>query len=374
MRFFANNSLSALNLFRERKKYKDNVQLPYAIDLWYDKPLYGKVDRQGYAASLSETNLKQLRTTKTLFAVDFVADAYSAFLEYLAMKTAQKRVTLASPFQNLELETAWVSVNALYHIHMQIMYQQFFAAYVPGYRRDEKIVDFESFIQEFFGFMKVAGASTSFSKSSFILSSMCPNQISGLFLEIKKDSNEDDLKKQMLLENNSFNAFTQAASRFGFMTNKNNPYQLIFNVGSKQGAGFMKKYGIEYAPGSSSDLFDIYYYEVETQQDIDLLKGYLAQFYTAYIQARPFVKVGCKTVNRTPVAKDVLNNDILWFKVLVIARLYEIGLEPIEHHGLVEKATSLYLGVDKETAIRYIETELENRVINDPISKNQNKG
>jgi hypothetical protein len=370
MRFSANNGLSSSKLFLERKKYKLNVQLPYAIDLWYDKPLYGKIDRQGYAASLSETNLKQLRTTKTLFAPDFVADAYSALLEYLALKTAQTRTVLPAPFRDLELEAAWVSANALYHLHMQTMYYRFFAAYVPGYRRDKKILDFDSFTREFLSFVRIAGESIPICKSSFILSSICPSHISGLFLDIQKDSNEDDLKKQMLLENSAFNAFTEAASRFGFMINKNNPYQLVFNVGSKQGAEFMKKYGIEYAPGSSSDLFDVYYYEVETQQDIELLKAYLTQFYTAYIQARPWVKVGCKTITRSPVTETVLNNDIWWLKVLTIVRLYESGLEPNEHHGLIEKVVGLSVSLDTETALKYLETVIEKRAI-DPLSNDQ---
>jgi hypothetical protein len=357
MNFNAENSLPSNVLYEERKKYKDNVVLNYFIDMWYEKPFYGKIDRQGYAVSLSEANLKQLQTSKTLFACDFVADAYSDLQDYLASRVLQRRIVLKAPFQPLELEVAWSSSSDLYHSYMQLFYVHFFSLYVTNFSRDKKIKDFDSFLHEFLLFLKASAINLPICKSTFVKSSSCPNNVSGLILEIKAGKHDSDGVKQLLLNNSGFPAFQNSVRKFGFVINKNNPYQLIFNVGSKQGQKYMKKYGILNVPGSASDLFDIYYYQCNEQQDIDLLKSYLTQFYNSYIQARPFTKNKCKIINRQPVAENLVNDNLYWFKIYVIIRMYEAGfgdnIEKIQ--SVIEKTVSLYKLVDNQTAIKYLE-------------------
>ena len=123
----------------------------------------------------------------------------------------------------------------------------------------------------------------------------------------------------------------------------------------------MKKYGISNTENSIGDLFDIYYYQVNIQQDINLLKSYLLQFYRSYIQARPWTRKGCKTVQRLPISENLINNENYWFKLYVIVRIFEGGFDANSLKGasIVEKALSLRKYVDEDVALSYVEGELK---------------
>jgi hypothetical protein len=232
-------------------------------------------------------------------------------------------------------------------------------------KRAVLVHDFDDFIREFLLFLNLTGSSLPFLKSTFIVSNYCPNVTSGLIIELNKGFHATDPEKQSFMEDGNFRVYQKAAKRFGFYINKNAPFQLIFNVGSKQAQGYMKKYGISFEPGSASDLFEIYYYLVNSQQDIDIMKSYLEQFYQSFITAYPEVVCSGKTHKRAALTEKKLvslEGSLYWFKMWVLIKFKEGGIK-LNHHDIdvkVKKAEELFLYVDKETAMRYIEKEVKN--------------
>ena len=80
-----NNKLSSYAIFTQRKFYKEEVfgdNLPTPIDLWYEKPFYGRVDTNNIPVYPIESKLKAIDSaTGNVFVLDFVADAFKDFRE-----------------------------------------------------------------------------------------------------------------------------------------------------------------------------------------------------------------------------------------------------------------------------------------------------
>jgi hypothetical protein len=366
MKFNATNDLSTLQLFRERRKYRNYVNIDRSVDLWYDKPWYGKVNRHEQAVCLSETNLKQIPTSqKTIFVIDFVAEAYKDLKDWFNQNVQQQRAKSKGPLGQIEAENGWTSVSILFHAHTNMLYEMFILQYLMGNKRTQLVHTFEDFIKEFMTFLDLTGVNVPFLKSTYIISNYCPNTSSGLIIELNKNLHSIDPAKQKFIEDPNFKLYQKAALKFGFYINKNAPFQLIFNVGSLQAQNYMKKYGISFQPGSASNLFEIYYYLVNSQQDIDIMKSYLIQFYQSFITAYPQVVCKNKTHKRAPyMEKKIisLEDSLYWFKMWVLIKFKEGGIKFNQHDidSKVKKAEELFLYLDKESAMRYIEKEVKN--------------
>ena len=72
-----NNTLGAFDLYKERLFYKNGVYPlygPKALDLWYNMPLYGKIDHNGNSVFWSGKYATTLTNDdKVITAIDFVA-------------------------------------------------------------------------------------------------------------------------------------------------------------------------------------------------------------------------------------------------------------------------------------------------------------
>lgn len=363
MEFFANNLMGSHEIFVERTKYKNNINILNSIDFWNKNFLYGKIDFFGNAVSLSESNLKQLSNpNKTLFVVDFVADAFSFFQAEIKRKSRKKGFSFndIKISSSIEPENAWLSVNEIYHSYMQSLYIWYTAIYLKNFRRESSISDFESFVKEFLFFLHNTKNVLPVTKSAFIKSNKCPNSVSGLTIELKKENFENDKLKQSIIEWKGFDSLRKTALKYGFVLNYNNPAQLIFNIISSKSHIFMNKYGIKTESGKPGDLFSTYYYKVSIQHDIEILKSYLEQYYNSFITAKPFFICNKKERNR----KLFQNlNEEEWFKVYATIRFMESGkyfnIKEIEQKML--KILQIYKFIDIFSAIKVIEKEIEKK-------------
>ena len=118
------NDKTALGTFYWRGLYKEFIypseQVGEPFDLWYDKTFYGRVDLKGIPMYPSEKFLKQIPAKNTVFAVNFVADAFIGFQKF--METAVRRgdvVAEGSLYGGIEPFRGWVSIHkdlSLIHI------------------------------------------------------------------------------------------------------------------------------------------------------------------------------------------------------------------------------------------------------------------
>ena len=121
-------------IYNYREFYKDVTypenSIPPNIDFWYDIPLYGKIDKQGTAVFLSETNLKQLHSDneETHYAVDFVADAFKDLRNHFKMARFKRSIEPdedRSELSAISPTTSWTSVNEEYDKYINAIYRGF---------------------------------------------------------------------------------------------------------------------------------------------------------------------------------------------------------------------------------------------------------
>jgi hypothetical protein len=365
--FEGTNTLDSLNLFEERKEYKLFVDIPQSIDTWYRNPLYGKVNKKRNPVMLSESNLKQLPSDKTLFAIDFVTDAFVAMKNYYSQSVLQKRVTIQNTIlKTLEAKKGWVSLNQLYHAHMNAMYNLFVVSYLKGARKEQEVKNFDDFVREFMSFAMVQ-KDLPFTKSGYILSNFCSSYISGLVIDIAIENNSSEDKiKQKFMEDPNYKYFLKSAKKFGFLVNKNKPWQLIANLNSAKMQGFAKKYGVEGA--FITNFYDTYYYDVMLQ-DVDILKNYMIHFYNSYVVAYPNLRImSCKgktttfkTSKRAIITNtNDLKDSLYWFRFYVLTRLNECDkiYDDNEKHNLLRYLIDLYTYSGLEKSLDYLNKQL----------------
>ena len=101
------NGLSALAMFEEREYYKvaiypSEFEAPVPFDLWYKRPLFGKIDPKGNPMFPLKSHMKQLVSDNSnVWVMDFVADAFRDFqAEFLFVN---ERDVAGTPFEFLKI-------------------------------------------------------------------------------------------------------------------------------------------------------------------------------------------------------------------------------------------------------------------------------
>lgn len=373
---YAENSLDSRTLFETRKRYKQDVlktEEHYSIDLWTEKAFYGRVNSKNEPVYLSETNLKQIETDETIFAVDFVVEAFNDFNEYMKKSLIMQKISEDSPFAKIRPKKAFESVVKLHHDYMNDIYKAFVFTYLKKFDIEKRVKNFQDFLSVFLTYFEDRLKNvTPVTRSGFILSQHSNPNISGLIIEIDKQSySSDGPKENKYVNSPDFIYYENAAKKFGFFVDKNAPWRLIANVSSLQMQKYMEKYGIKPKVGTASELFDIYYYNSQ-DKDLEILKEYLIQFYTSFVATFPvFLKAEVKdcggvflkkAFERQKITKEVadnLFNQEFWIKFYFKIRLFEsnkwIGEKSFFFKA--RKAISLQKYVDTRTTMRYINKE-----------------
>lgn len=384
---FAENDLDAFFLYESRKIYKNEIYPkddPKPIDFWNDVPFYGKVDQFQDFVFVSETNLRQLPTeNNTLFAVDFVIDAYNDFLEYYNSARLHRKLKDVenSLLVSMEPYKGWESVNSLHHEHMTTLYELFVRNYLLIDKRHEQIKSFKDFYRLLLSFLRFSRGRIPITRSGFIGSRFCTPMISGLIIEHKTlPHSEDETKIKDFIQDPNFDFYRIAARRFGFMIDKNAPWRMVADVSSPRMQKYMKKYGIKETHGTSSDLFEVYYYQAFIL-DIDILKKYMLHMYNSFVNAYPVIKQ-IKTnkiyttlfsvSRRNSISEDVFLKrfgDMFWlksyFEIKVCETRKKINKKILDNK--VKNALELYNVIDIKTALKYINKEV--RISIEPSNK-----
>lgn len=365
------NNLDSLTIFNARKYYAenayvDNVRLKI-IDLYNYRYLYGKVDKYNKAIYLSETNLKILPIeNKTLFACDFVVDAYVDMLDYFNTAVLKRNIKVSGALvKKPEIEKSWISANKLHHAHMEIIYKMFVFSYLRSNNRDNSINNFDSFVTEFINFSDLIASIMPITRSGYVLSNLCTNNVSGLVIEWSKNLYSVDINKKKIIDDSNFPFYFNAARKFGFYIDKNVPWRLIANVASPIMQNYMEKYGLSKNPGNANDIFDTYFYKA-MDKDIELLKNYMFFIYNSYVAAYPMVGSNnkCnKNIQRYQLDKKYFDNNydnVYWINVYFQIRLSEsnVKIEKEQKDILVKRAISIYDKLGMVKSMEYIEQQI----------------
>ena len=249
--YVANNSLGSKELFEERKEYKDNaltnddITKPITFDVWYDKKGYGKISLDYNAIVLDQVYLKKLNSVnQENYAVNFVADAFNDFREWMLLAANSGKVDLNSKtFLQMEPLRAHETLEGLYDDYLSTIYSDFVNNFLSVRDRKEKITDFKDFMKSFETYIANNAYQFPITQTGFVLSRYCPIYATGLVIELASDEyGDDEIKFDDYINDINFRCYIQAADKFGFKIDKNIPWRLIADLKSNKMIEYMSRY------------------------------------------------------------------------------------------------------------------------------------
>ena len=353
------------NIFALRKRYLEEVVRSSNHTNFHDSSLrsnYGRVDLLGNAVYPSEKFLAPIPSEGSLYALNFVADAFKDFRAYyLKMVTAggirqgQGALSIVQPIRG------WESMHTLYGKNVDKIYSQLVTLYfentgVSGEQSDRRPEDFEQFAGLLNELLYTKGSEIRLTRSSFALSERNPVATTGLAIEITPNLGAD--KKKSFFGNPNFKFYMNALKQFGFMVDVDYPGRIIADIGSPEMQHYMANYGI-----TVDNLFEKMYYKAD-DYDYYLLKVYISQFYNTYAASYPSKTITTPTKCGKPTKRVIVREQIsaddysdnYWLSIYVNTRNFELS-RPLDEHKLkkvIKNAKDLRKNLDISEAIRYI--------------------
>jgi hypothetical protein len=350
----ATNLTDALQTYEEREKYRDEIFpeiYPFSFfNFWQQDHFYGRINSFGNAVLLREDRLKQLRfsrTNSTVYALNFVADAWRDYVEKIRELIMKGSMENSGPYAEMTAVKGWSSIPAEYHDYMTSeVYPSFSDIFVSLMgNNNRKIKDFDSYLGVFGKFCETAlTLGGPITLSGYTESLLCSPLNTGLVVEISSDNHDEDFAKcNNYLNDINFLAAARIASNYGFVIDKNAPWRFVADIRSPAMREYMtgvppaeaptpvtneliecdvpyikdynvpEPYGysnidgirncLRHAPGypeyqaligmsQEQEIFETFFKQtyIETwRADMDLLKVYILDFYNTYVSSVPVV-------------------------------------------------------------------------------------
>lgn len=240
LRVFGNNDTSTQVTFQQRKRYRDDVfpaLSPQAFfDFWGADRYVGRISTTGNSVMVRGDNLKPLQFSEgTLFALNFVADAWRDFAEKIRELQRREVLYSQSPYANMVARQAWQAPTNDYHEYMSSeVYPVFANVFMSNFSNQKRLRDLDSFFSLFTDFCNlVVGEGGPVTRSGYLESTYTSVMNTGLAIEIAIDNHADDFRKvSEFLKDENFELVATIASHYGFLIDKNAPWRFVANVAS----------------------------------------------------------------------------------------------------------------------------------------------
>ena len=326
-----NNSLSQPYLFEERAAYKEKSFShffdPIPLDTIYEKPYYGKVDIYGDIIYPSESEMVQLPGPGLILTHAFVADAFGDLKNYMDKAISAQHNIFNDLFETFVPRSATANIHQLYNDHfVKNIFDVFINDYVVDPKINKKIKNFNDMIEEFLSYAKIMSDQFPITRAAFITSPLCPNSISGLFIELETMSHDDDLAKyEKYLSKPSFDRYARAVPAFGFYIDKNAPWRIAVNMDSPKTKEYMSRYKVDV---KDNTVFSKYFYKAE-YYSYEALKRRLWNMYSTLLANESTSTHGTEYKIKNCIGatwNDVENNK---YKTLIVKKLRE-SIPPFE--------------------------------------------
>ena len=366
---YGTNELRVRELYKQRNLYKSlYINKKNTIDFWYERTLYGRVDPSGNSIYPTESNFKEFRGSKGVYALNFVVDAYDSFVDRFISQHQNDRTFPDEPILSpteLVPKKAWSSINVIFHKQVGDIYDAFVNQYLNNDpRRAERIVSFREFVDVFLEFFEMIGTKSPLTRTGIISSLRCVPNISGLCVEFAlEDYSVDYIKHRDIFNSKFYRGYLDAAKRSGFFVDRNAPWRLVADLDSKNMQHFMYRYG------TTLDNLHRRYYIKSYLYDIPALRTYFKQFYKSFIAARPLIKrLDGTTVRRIPLTnatyEKVYKTDY-WLWLYAKIRQSEVidKMEEADFNRMVKKARNIRKYLDIRKAVGYINSEFLGQLV-----------
>jgi hypothetical protein len=357
------NELSSGALFYQRMLYKltaypKDMALP--VDMWYDKNLYGKINRIQDALVIDPKRLQIIKSAdEETMVLDFVVDAFRDFRKFYLKKASSGQLSNVTNIK-IKPKKGWVDPQILYHNHMKRVYGG--AEEFVFRRKQQEISSIATFLPIFMKMVEEVCVRTPITLTSFITSKYCTPLVSGLIIELdEKSHSEDQDKFETWLKDPNYEFYVNAARLYGFMVDKNAPWRLVADIFSSTMQNYMSRYGT-----TKDNLFNRCYYPTHLS-DILKIRSYAYQFYAAFTNVSPILTIptvenGITVTNNTrrailPIEDYFDKYDInFWVGVYCRVRAQEMELnwdETTLGH-VAKRARKIHKYVDFYSAMDYI--------------------
>lgn len=224
--------LKSYELFEQRRWYKQKTSELFRlagnnyIDLWYQVPFYGKVNREGVLLVPREDKIS-FSSSYNLSVFDFVLDAFKEFITFLERATSQGRTGLKRLLNNFSISESFFSSKGVY-LEYSMAFMNSFNEYVIS--QNIKILNLEKYICEFIKFL--TSSRSYFSFYSLYAGRFININATGLAFEFDLKNHDDDSLKNIYFQHPEFKKYVQTAANFGFRVNKNAPWMLVADLQS----------------------------------------------------------------------------------------------------------------------------------------------
>ena len=300
--FEGKNGLNTGEKFYQRLNYFYNAFPGDGTEL-YVKPvrdfdfaetaLYGRVSAGHNSIILNEAYTKNIISVnegaKSLSAVNFVVDAFQALVQDFEVAALAGRLDLHDPFLvEITAYKAYTPVDVMYSNYIGSLSELFINDFLTS-NSNKHIRDFKTFLPLFFEFLKQVATSGPITKTALISSQFCSPEISGLAISISDLDPSDDSQKQSFIESPNFTYYGEICKKHGFYINKQQPWQLIADIGSP----FMLQYATRYGLATTDAILRSCYQRAGGE-DIANLKRFASTVYNSLTQVKPYVKINYK--------------------------------------------------------------------------------
>ena len=280
------SNISSATLFAADNNFKRFLKTASSCNNYFsisDNPFYGKVNSSGDIVYLSESYLSSLSTKddQTVYALNFVVDAFKDFKEYY-LKAVNTNVVKNDILREAVYPVSgWKSAHEIYARDIQGLYYILVNKYLQRPSKTQGVItkNFDDFMSLTIKLFDYVGKNMHLSRSSFIVSANCPISTTGLILDILPS----DAKSVDIFTSVNYDFYVKSLKKFGFMLDINNPRRIVADIGSPAMQGYMLKYEV-----TIDNLFSKYFHKAK-DYDYDLIKIYLMQFYNNYAKDYPIL-------------------------------------------------------------------------------------
>ena len=214
----AENTLNIVDLYRERKFYKESFF-----------PVYLLVDDE-------EANLKMIENSDVK-VINFVAEAFLDFRRDYIKRVTNKIYPPLDGLENLDPVTGFQPLEERYHRYLNGIKSFMLERFLFDY----KIVNFEDFTKAFSVFLTMMADVFPITRSGFIESPNCKIGSTGLVIELSELDYEKDYTKGRIIQSEGFECYLRLANDYGFFVDKNGPWRLLANLENPRMQKYIKK-------------------------------------------------------------------------------------------------------------------------------------
>ena len=392
IKLLGNNKLSSSKLFYWRDKYINVAPELNTIDMWYDDSFYGKVDNEHISIYPNEDYLTQLQSTKTIFVINFVADAWQDFKQHINKSIMAGEIKKDSFYALSRPQNGWENINNFYDNWTDALYEVFVDNFIDQ-ERDKRIINFKEFINVYLEFVDKMSKDFPFTKESLILSRWASPRTSGLIIEIAEAAHDVDTVKLKFLMDRSYSRVVTIAEQYGFKIDKNAPWRFVADLDSIK----MKHYINAQNFTNKEDVLNRAYIKAY-ETGLETFKHSVWKWYSEFVSLKPtihaVVSKTCKSLsvikNREVISEEEAMerfSDEFWIRLYTYVRAKELNKswKQSEFNEIVKKASTLNQLTSEAAGMEHISqatakderntyTKEENDVILKERSYNRGKG